>query len=842
MAAFNVTLEDNTIRVNVGENTAVAAAFAGQAAASQSAAAASALTASEAATEAGEVLVAVNNAGTTQVAAVNAAGATQIAAVNTAGAGLSRLAETDDLVAIYGANLVSTSANLGSNIGVLQFGLVTGTDLQVGQTLDAIQLGWAAASDATRTEFTFWKRDVAAATSAGTLNNAAPVAQDTLLLTFNTTPAALGITPGTNSPIMSLPVRLPPTVVVETGFDIIVRVRNFNSGGTLVNCGHGFVTLAAGSQRKAGFQAATATPTTFTNLNTARVPAVALFTARRDTRLGALIDGDRLISDGKDAGTLATYNRLNIVNVLANFSVFPVTLANPASFWGDSLTADTAGGVELQYRAVNMVDTVTNGTVNNFGITGETSSQITARVVAATTAQKAGLNQVRQGANDAGGAKTAAEIMTDYATCAAAFTNSNFVFASTWTSGGLQAVSSAARKMMTLEQDLYTTYGAKCLHAGWFFARQSAGSTDAQLNGGLPAGLLVDALHKSRMGSRLEGYDWAAHTIARAGGAPYVHDDMFGVKAGDAVGSTTGTVRTLGNALNLQILAGNEDGAFQINRTTGAIVRTAAPILQPYREMFVGAGSDGGEGRNGRIIIVREMDGTNPQSAVSLAGTGAQTMSPRTDWGVTNGNEMTVVMCARMRPSNAGGAIMMLGNGSSTALLLDRNANGVRINLRSAALASLGSITVNAVNPWDWNWYFFTATTDTGILQGVVNEGSTTSATPTNAALAHTLINTLFSAGTNSHVLMDLKLFAFWTSTIDITSASVRNVFYDPVTRLPRDVGAGNNWGGAVAQPVIGLRGMAGDYLMGRNFGTAGRMLVPAPISRSLVGFRDAEA
>lgn len=543
--------------------------------------------AGEAADSAADALVTlgdVNAAGAAQVVAVQSEGATQVANVAAAGTAITATASTYANALATGSYVIAyesvgpnSQATLASNVGVFQVGLVNGTHVTTGDVIKALRWMWACATGTATVEIKVWKRNVAGATGAGTLNNAAPIAtHDTLVATYSTTPTVLGITAGTSSPAQTNNLMLPTSFTIEAGYDYVFQFRNLDGSAVVLNCGFSYFAGAAGSQRRAGFQALTATPTTFTNLSTVRSPSITLLKDEQKTQLPATDVTLRTLADNAAIETLAAMNARNVQNLHVNAALFPTTLAVPASFTGDSLTYDDQSGVPLTgYRLTQVVDafisgdltaTVTNtsgqatltvtagsipavgmaiygtgvapGTyvssvagsvvtmsavstapvtaitaswVNNFGINGQTSAQITARATAAPAAILAGFNRIMQGTNDLG-VGTPATVVANYAACAAAFTNASYLMSSPWQTG-IAAGSVSGRKVGDIRVDLKTTYGAKMLDSQAFWARHAFNATDIAnaRRGAVPGDLTNDNLHKSTAGGLLHGQIHAPH-------------------------------------------------------------------------------------------------------------------------------------------------------------------------------------------------------------------------------------------------------------------------------------------------------------------------------------------
>jgi len=792
---------------------------------------------------------AVSAEGAVQVAAVQAEGATQITAVGDAASAVTATASlyvdalsTGEYDIEYESVGTTTQANLSSNVGVHQVGLINGTHVFTGDVIKALRWHWACASTTTSVEIKVWKRDVSGATGAGTINNAAPIAtHDTLIATYTTTPTEIGITPGTSTPATTSILVLATAFTIEAGFDYMFQFRNLDAGSAVVNCGFSYFATAAGTQRRAGFQALTATPTTFTSLTTTRTPAITLLKARQKATLPATDATLRNLIDCRDRETLSAMNQRNVSNLYTNAVMFPNTLSVTASFVGDSLTFDDIGASNLPgagYKATDVADSVTSGTVNNYGINGETSTQITTRVSALSAGDKAGLVQAMMGTNDLNTAGAPATVAANFATCASAITNANYLFASGYHTG-IAPNAITARRAFDMRRSTLATYGAKALDMQAMWARYGAGASDflAARRGAVPTDLTQDNLHQNKPGGLVKGYAWAAALVARNGGAPFVHDDMFGFKSGDASGAAIGTVRTLGDAFNYRILAGNEDGAVQINRTTGAITRTDQTIVQPYRECFVEAENNKGIGRNGRIILVQQMDGTQPTRGVRVQGNGASFLNVPSTYAPTDGTELTIVLCLRLQ-NRASGHIVTNGGQA----FVDQQGWAVRFTGRNSAGTSLGSVTVTAQSPSDWNLYSFTIKTDGTICAAVVNEGTATTATPTaSAVVAASAITGFFTnSGDTLPFAGDIKMLWLANSYLDITNSTVRANFYDSATKVPKDLGSAGTVSGVT--PLFFLRGRAGDYLLGKNYGSVGDLHAPVPIGRAHLGYTDLDS
>ncbi len=800
--------------------------------------------------EAGNVLTDITDAKDAALADIDAEGVEQAAIVSNAASAAEAVATTyadglatGSLIPAYESVGASSHATLATNVGVYQVVLINGTHVTTGDVIAGIRWPWACGATTSTVEIKIWKRDVSGATGAGTLNNAAPIAtHDTLLATYSTTPTVLGITAGTSTAAQGNDYTFSSPFTIEAGYDYVFQFRNLDGTSTVVNCGFLYFSATAPAQRRAGFQALTASPTTFTNITTARTPSITLLKKEQKTQLPAT---DAQFKTRLDNGNIvARMNADNDRNLALAAAMFPNTLAVTASYWGDSLFDDSTGGGSAPaagYRLTEVVDAYTIGTVNNYGTNGNTGAQVTTRVLAGSGADLAGFNAVMMGTNDLSSG-TAASVLTSYATCAAAFTNTNYLFASPWQNGAM-AANLNARKAYDIRAGLRSTYGSKFLDSQLMWARYASGTVDraAARGGAIPTSLTVDGLHKNSAGALIHGKVHAAALIARNGGAPFIHDDVWTIKAADAAATVVGTVRWLGTATNFEILHGNEDNALQINRATGEVTKTGNTVLMPYRELYITAANNKGAARVGRIIVTQVLDGTTPNRGVRIQGNGASFLMANSTWAPSDGNELTIVMCARMLRSNVTG-LHVIGDGSNAFL---SNTNwGFGFNPRaSGSTSTLGAISnIVAEKPSDWNFYFFSMNSASGLMKAVVNEGTAATTVPTNAVSGLSKMHTLFTNSGNTLPFMaDIKMFAVYSTYYDVADTAVRAVWYDSTTKAPKDIGSAGTAGGSLSTPFHYLYGRAGNYLTGLNGGSAGTLHTPPPISYADVGFVDVD-
>jgi hypothetical protein len=421
----------------------------------------------------------------------------------------------------------------------------------------------------------------------------------------------------------------------------------------------------------------------------------------------------------------------------------------------------------------------------------------------------------------------------------------NRVVMSPWqANGGGTKTFAQARRVAAWEK---ATYAEKAFDALPFWAKWSNGTEsdlDLVRKGYVPPSLTAEGspnpLHPSDNGVAIEGRELARIIRATAGiGAPYIHDDLVGAKNGDALATAIVTPRYIGTPKGFQIVDGNPADAVRIDGTTGAITRGAG-ALPAISELYVQADSvRKGRSNIARITVVRQAGGTTPSNAVRIKGNGAAVLTTDKLTGGVGSKKMSYVVVARFNDT-ASGTILSAGT-TGTSAQLGKNGKTLRATLTNAAgTAMVNMFHPTAVDPYDWNVYFGCLDTTTGvrILNVGTNEITPVTATPTADALYpfDTMASLFYSSGLYINNF-DIKLFWQAADYLDFTDPAVRALFYNPTTRAPLDLGAAGTISGVT--PLIYLRGMAGDYMLGKNFGTGGDFFLPPYVNAANVGFTD---
>jgi lysophospholipase L1-like esterase len=276
--------------------------------------------------------------------------------------------------------------------------------------------------------------------------------------------------------------------------------------------------------------------------------------------------------DVLDQTPFAAMAHENDAALLAQTTLYPITPSDNITTWGDSLTDGTAAGTPDKWTEV-LGDFITGVTVNNQGVGGETAAQILVRIQAAAAGVKDDISTVWMGTNSFS-TISAEDIVDDYADAATALGHTNyFMFAphhSTYRGAALR-----------VESLLRATYGAKAWRPFSVLPKIMQGSETNLLSlrrHTLPADVTTDGLHPNKNWALAIGQEMGRMVRAISGGAPYVHDDIVGIKDGDAAATAILTTRILGTPISHSIKSGNPDDVVRISPTTGALTRGAGAV------------------------------------------------------------------------------------------------------------------------------------------------------------------------------------------------------------------------------------------------------------------------
>jgi len=275
------------------------------------------------------------------------------------------------------------------------------------------------------------------------------------------------------------------------------------------------------------------------------------------------------------------------------------------------------------------------------------------------------------------------------------------------------------------------------------------------------------------------------------------------------------------------------DDTVRLDTSTGAMTRGAAAVSFDYRDVYL-------EGRHrkgnhiGRITLVRQLDGTDPNLGGVRFDTskGATAIGTPGLVGAAAGKKMTVVVCARFLSTASGG---LIGPGATLNVLNQ----SFRFIPRTSGGTSIASATApQADNPENYNMYFFTVDTNTGVqrCQSAVNDKTAVTATPTADTLVGLDTFVALFMSTGAYLTgMDIKSIWISTDSWDFTTLSNRALFTTGAPyNVPKDLTATGIVSGVT--PLVYMYGRVGDFILGLNRGSGGDLYFPPWIDSTLCG------
>jgi hypothetical protein len=224
------------------------------------------------------------------------------------------------------------------------------------------------------------------------------------------------------------------------------------------------------------------------------------------------------------------------------------------------------------------------------------------------------------------------------------------------------------------------------------------------------------------------------------------------------------------------------------------------------------------------------MDGTNPAlGGVRVDGTyGSVGLGTPGLVGAVAGKKLTIVITARFLSNATGNFIGSDIAGVATFLA----GQTITCQVRTAANALIaGPSTPVAADPLDWNTYFFSFDTTTGIVRSLaaVNDKAASSTSPTADALINIPgVTSLLVNGVGSGPLIGVDIRRIWIAadTWDFTSLTERQKFtVGTAYGTPKDLGGTGAVDGVT--PLVDIYGRVGDFIVGRNGGSGGDLYFP---------------
>lgn len=591
-------------------------------------------------------------------------------------------------------------------------------------------------------------------------------------------------------------------------------------GTTRVAIRYNFSTVADLDQRFKGFQRIGASG--YTNFTSTRSLSVGFVTANLidiENEL-ELVQTDFI---NRQENAYRQMIRSNDAEVRGNSFMDPIGSGVSVRFGGDSLCSQTTGSPARVSSAV--VDLLLDGaTVINVGVGGQTAAQINATLSARDSAEWGWSNFINASTND--------EASADYDGLKASIDGIISQFTGEWIftpairSGGIMS-----NKQRRLLRELRSTpgQGARIWDWDWVVKTIEDYDIDLDVNTGDAdddSQSRFDGLHLSSLGCTKLGLEQTRLIRAMNGGAPYVHEEVLPLRSDDdptSVVYSDGLI--LGSAQNVTIVEGyNEDDAIDLNANTGALGRGAGTLKRGSREIIVRAENEYGSHEARKTFLISRSD-SNPTNEVEFFG--AEEQCPRipplgsTADGIGSPTKMSFFISLRFT-KNWGGNIdpgILIGLSGQSLRVLARNTSG--------ALIGNSPILPQSDDPFAANGFFISIDTDAGTITYSTNEDSASSSfTGDGIGIRTSNIDKLFmSTGAYLRGVAMRRYMMFAGHAFDFTDAAIRALFYDPVTRMPKDIGANATVNGQ--QAAIDLFGHEGDYVLGNNPGTIGDLLPP---------------
>jgi hypothetical protein len=623
---------------------------------------------------------------------------------------------------------------------------------------------------------------------------------------------------------------LPSAVRTEAGYTYKVRVEALDAADALTFIGMGNrATTGETRQRAAGGMFNTSGVNTNYALTNILPIGLVARVVQSSTTVQASTGSRAAARQAQSDRRLSAMLTGNHDRLAAHAGIFPRVLTDSVTFSGDSNMANNQASAGN--RSSDVATRYMTGTVYNIAVSGSTPPEIRA-VFAALPADRQndpgvtstgfgnGLDGTTRGLPE-----SALVDMQAIRTAAPAR-----IIQGNWRASGLGTREwVASRKFSRLQKAAFGGYFFDALPFLVKFAGATA-AEDANARLGIPpASLFVDGLHQGDAGTSIVGREEALMVRAQGIGAPYLHSDEFNATS-DLAGAAVGSLRFIGTPVRWRIIDGNDEGAYQINPSTGAITVAVAGIAADVTELFVQADSTKGESNVARCVVFRAGDAS---SLVVLAGNGASGLSAFEMANATASTKLTIVIAGRMIDAEVAGYLSQKTTANTDQTLVNKNGKRFTFTPRNMAGDLLGTVTGPiAANPYGDNVWFMCVDTATGVatIKATVNEETVVIGT---IAVADGLIDlsgtfNLFRSGNTLQVKFGHRMTWIAQGLIDINDPTKRALFYDPVSKLPRDLGDGTVGG---IRPLVYLKGGLGNLGTGRNFGN-GDDLFAAPYVR----------
>lgn len=508
-------------------------------------------------------------------------------------------------------------------------------------------------------------------------------------------------------------------------------------------------------------------------------------------------------------------NDIYLLNLATLVSNAGVTLSNEVTAWGDSLTQG-GGGLgapadwQEQWPEWIQATWFTGSTINNEGIGGETTQEIEDRLALASAAVKQHISLLAGGTNDAAGSSysfnTTLTNFGDMVADLADETPTNTVFGimggSHGSSPSIGNVQGGDRYMV--RQGLIDTYAPayvdfmQAIYSGIPEADWSASDDVISHENGIP----VIARSNSGSDATHPNDEYGTYPLAVANAfliagladvCPYIMPDITRYNGQAAATDVVYTPQYLGTPSSWEILAGNDDGLFEINSSTGVITRSATgtPTAQ-HEDLHIRANGTGSWKHSQRIRLLR--GGTSGYEGVQPGRSGGLCLLDFPD--CTN---MTALWRLKFKAGDTNPLTLLDPDISGTAVTSlgasNRGRFQVVIKTSAGVVVASDSITpsFSTDNPEQWFWFGFCYNQATNYFRSMIARASTTATyapdtvTPTGT-IGFGPKPTLYNVGSSSDASKGLRDISFcWISDqfFDLNVGATRDLFFNSSTKVP---------------------------------------------------------
>lgn len=825
MASINATVTGTTVSVNVGDNTAAAAISAAAAATSASAASTAAADAEAAADALGGALPEVIRLGDVYE---------------------NLLPGTFDGVAVQtGASFRNVTQ---SRTDVIAGAFTAGTDLVAGQIIDRIVFPLAGVTTTETVRLRVYRK----LTADADINTLTACIAGSPLVTVETTPAALGLTLSDSSTApVDCTFDLDEGILVQSGYSYFVRVDLRNASDAQVALGYTFITeTGAAVHRRGGYNGGVTSESSNTRIIASLYQKAVVDAVTLESEVADLKATTSAFTSSPASAAIDVIGRTlahNIAAVDLQAARQTVTAANGTVAWGDSITAGSGGATSWVAMLASYLTSSAGAGLDNEGAGGETSTQVTTRVSAASAAQKAAFNYFMFGTNKESTVNDVPLVLANYATCVGTLAHTNYLCVAPILPNNSTTL---IKHQHRLARQLIDVYGARAIDLPTVlrYAHRANQDRTPMIMGATGTATFQDDKHPTTAGNLILAQHFARAQRAILGGSPYVHHDTLAWNSGMAVGAVIGTPRFLGTCADWQIIDGNPDDLVRINHATGQITRGAGANLPAIRQITVmGRGAAGsGPGALAIITLVRTAETAQPVFPVRLnpynvSGLYGALTRPKgqTEAQAFVANNASVSIVIRHQFTDLGST----GNhGAGLSGFMQRSSLGrMRFQVPGAPSGVLADTTLpSPADALGVNWFFFSFNGATGAWTSATNATSA-SGTGTAGTVRLSALEGLFNSGDFSNSPFLGNHYMTWIaagSAIDWTSATERERFYDPATFEPQTLAADGTVNSVA--PFLYVRGRAGDYLTAPNKAPAGLQLyAPPPLSAFETLFED---